>query len=508
MTVYVGLEYALPLLVVIALGVYARRYSTTPEDFQVAGRKMGMWMVMGTTVAAYLSDGTYLGFSGTTYQLGFSMLSPVIGAGLALAIIGTFLAGPLRSYGASRGGSGGVTLSDFMADRYRSEYLRLLTTLVSFCILVAYSVASVIGASLVLHAVLGLPLWVGGLLVLVLTTIYVMGGGMLAVVWTDMYQTIIKIAAVFVAVFIAIAAVRGGWSTMMPALDKQGWFTFGGAAHALPLETTMVNLIVIWALGGAILPHVFTRVYTGRTSADSAKGMALSVAVYFFAAICIMLIAGATRILVPGIQNPDTVFITTATRILPPWIGYLVLSGITMAAMAAINVQPLVATQTITVDVYQRYVNRQAGAKDVVRVSRWVAPVIALIMYVLALAQPAEIFFITSFGTELAAVAFFIPVLCGLYWRRLNRVAAVAASTGALILTLVLQLTNAQITWLGLFSGPTAIGVLTAVVLYFGLSAVAPEDQVDAELWATVVRGRLWSRTSSKAAPITLAMEE
>jgi Na+(H+)/acetate symporter ActP len=122
-----------------------------------------------------------------------------VGYAVGYVLLLALVAAPLRR-------SGAYTLPDFCEARLRSTTVRLAASVLVVIIGWLYVVPQLQGAGLALRAVLGTPVWVGGVLVALTVLVVIVGGGMRSVTTVQGFQYWLKLVAIMVPVLLLLAA--------------------------------------------------------------------------------------------------------------------------------------------------------------------------------------------------------------------------------------------------------------------------------------------------------------
>lgn len=77
------------MAVVLAVGLYASRRVKGSEDFLLAGRSMGLFVLVGTLCATQLGGGNIIGTSTNGYNQGLSGMTFGVSTGLAMLVLGS-----------------------------------------------------------------------------------------------------------------------------------------------------------------------------------------------------------------------------------------------------------------------------------------------------------------------------------------------------------------------------------------------------------------------------------
>jgi solute:Na+ symporter, SSS family len=237
---------AIYLIAVVGLGIAAGSIRQKNErggeggHYFLAGRTL-TWPVIGLAMfAANISTVHLVSLAEAAYKFGLVYGNYEWMAGFTLIILSLFFA-PL--YMRSRV----TTAPDFLERRFNRSCRDVLSVISIFSAIVIHMGVALYTAAWVLRGILGLApgakiLGVDALLLFiavlgVLTGIYTMLGGLLAVVWTESVQTILLLTG---AIVITVAAYMkiGGWTELAHTL----------ASHPHPLAS-VANSQVTWGTG-------------------------------------------------------------------------------------------------------------------------------------------------------------------------------------------------------------------------------------------------------------------
>ncbi|MFW6085451.1 MAG: sodium:solute symporter family protein, partial [Gemmatimonadota bacterium] len=283
------------------------------------------------------------------------------------------------------------------------------------------------------------------LLCFLLASAYAILSGLWGVVITDFIQFGLAVAgSVLLAVF-AVEAV-GGMSGLKEGLA--GAYGSTEAALALfpregsggrvwmPTVTLAVFLGVNWWAswypgaepgGGG---YVAQRIFAARSERDGLLAtLWYNIAHYAVRPWPWILVALASTILYPGLENPREGYVRAIVDLLPPGIVGLVIAGLAAAYMSTISTQLNWGASYLVNDLYGRFLRPEADQRELVRVSRWATALLMVSSLVVTL-------FLTSIEGAwrflLAIGAGTGPVLIlRWYWWRINawsEIAAMAAS--------------------------------------------------------------------------------
>ena len=201
------------LTIVMAIGILAARRERTTEDFFLAGRSVRWWGVAGSIFGTNVSASQLVGMLGIGYSIGFAQSHFELGAIAALMLLAYGFLPVYRRLGA-------FTLSAWLGRRFdgRSQTLYAVISVV-------VTIVQLTGALYIWSRSVGLLLdgtvldvsYLGGVVALsVITGTYTIFGGLKAVIYTDVMQSVLLLAAgVLLAVLTFAQPEVGGWSGML-----------------------------------------------------------------------------------------------------------------------------------------------------------------------------------------------------------------------------------------------------------------------------------------------------
>ncbi|MGK2867466.1 MAG: cation acetate symporter [Mycobacterium sp.] len=208
----------LAAIATVVIGSWGVRLSRTTSDFLVASRNVGPRWNAAAISGEYLSAASFLGVAGLIAKYGADALWYPVGFTAGYLGLLLFVAAPLRR-------SGAYTVPDFAEFRLGSARLRKVAMLVVVMICVFYLAPQYQGAGLALKTLLGMPVWIGPVLVGVIVITNVVGGGMRSITFVQAFQYWLKLTAIAIpalallGLFITDRGELGG--PMPPSVERQ-----------------------------------------------------------------------------------------------------------------------------------------------------------------------------------------------------------------------------------------------------------------------------------------------
>ena len=421
-------------LVVAGIGVVAARYQHSSDDFWVAGRRFGLVVMVMANMAAILNGGALISGAGYAAKFGGVAILPFLGFSLGMAIIFFWVAKKLRQYG-------GITLPDYMGDRFESRALRAWSALIVALSSIVALIAQIRGMAFVLENLLAIPYFWGLVLGTTIFVAYVALGGLLAVVWTNIAQFIF----VWVGLVILAPAIYdqvGGWFDVLARVEQvaPGWTSIKGVAWSW---SYLISWHLVWMVAYCTRIELVTKMYAARDHKVARYSLPITVLlVIIFLLYGNFYLGAAVRILVwDDISSADQGFPLLVAQYLTPVVAAFVLTGIASAAMSTTDSLLLMSGSAIAHDFVRRTLHEPRGIERdeqyYLRISRWSIVIIGVVAFVAAIPTVALLLKIVSFAVAIVGACFFFPLLLGLNCRWVSREAALASSVGGVVVTVI-----------------------------------------------------------------------
>ena len=199
------------LLAGVAVWVMTRKQQTT-EDYFLAGRNLG-WFVVGASIfASNIGSEHVVGLAGAGAGGKIPMLIYELHAWIVIMLGWVFLPFYLRS--------GVFTMPEFLERRF-SPATRWFLSVFSILAYVLTKVSvTVYAGGIVISSLLQIDFWFGALITVVLTGIYTILGGMRAVAYTEALQTVIMVLGSAILTYFGLKAA-GGWAGVRENLPPE-----------------------------------------------------------------------------------------------------------------------------------------------------------------------------------------------------------------------------------------------------------------------------------------------
>jgi SSS family solute:Na+ symporter len=417
--------YALLTLVISLYGF--RREANTPEDYFLAGRRVGTLVLFFTLVATNFSAFFFLGFAGAGYRIGYSYYG-MMAFGTGFVALAFYLIG----HRAWRIGQehGYITPSELIGKSLDSRTLELVYLTVMVVFTLPYLALQPIGAGYIISNLSDgqIPYFAAASLITAFIVLYVYLGGMRTVAWTDVLQGVMMFGLITAAVIMIGEALGGFGQANARVLEQQpGLFSSRGLDDFYSPQKWF-SYTLLWFLSVPMFPHIFMRFFIPANAAS----LGTTIVVYPIVTAILFLfpvtIGVLGHIAFPGLQGQeaDQILPMMLGQYTPFWFEALVMVGALAAFMSTMDSQLLALSSILTRDVYKRTLVPAAGLKSQVMVGRLLVAVLAVLGLAIAYQPPVTILEIaTQAFTGLAVL--FPTTVATLYWRRTRPLACVVS---------------------------------------------------------------------------------
>ncbi|MCK9284958.1 MAG: sodium:solute symporter family protein [Rhodocyclaceae bacterium] len=400
----------------VAIGLYAATRVHNTKDFAVAGRHLPFYMVTATVFATWFGSETVLGIPATFLKEGMhGVVADPFGSSLCLILVGLFFAAPLYRMNL-------LTIGDF----YRKRYGRSVEALTTIAIVVSYLGwvgAQITALGLVFNVVSGgeiskvTGMWIGSSTIL----IYTLFGGMWAVAITDFLQMIIIVIGML-WIGGEVSGMVGGVGVVVDHAMQSGKFSFWPEADA----KAIIGFIAAWStmmLGSIPQQDVFQRVQSSKSEKIAVWGSVLGGSLYFVFAFVPMFLAYSATLIAPEmvaelIDSDSQMILPRLVMEKAPLFAQVMFFGALLSAIKSCASATLLAPSvTFTENLLKPMMGPMSDHK-LLRTMRIVTLVFTLLVTLYAINSKASIFKMVENAYQITLVMAFIPLACGVYWRR------------------------------------------------------------------------------------------
>lgn len=386
------------LIFVVALGLFLRGRVKDFEDFMVAGRNAGLFIVASSFVGSHFGGGMTVGGAELGATNGLSAVWYGLGAGFSYLLLLTIVK---RIYALKQ-----ITIADVLENSYGSKRIRAMFALMAF----AGSIGIIAGQILAggaIFSTFGVSPEVGGAITFLIIVVYCALSGLYGVMVTDAIQVIIGGVGIVIAAVLAVIKI-GGISALAALPEEQ-------LSFFPPELSTLVWLVVPTTLLGLISQPAYQRVHASKDEKTAFRAPLIGAFVVMALAIFPVIIGMCAKILWPDIE-PSMAVPMLLQEVFPPVVAAIFIAAILAAVMSTADSVLLGGTANIVRDFYQQILRPKADDKELLKVSTIATLVIGIGALSLTYLIPRIIdLFVISYTIQVCGGM--VPVVGALFWK-------------------------------------------------------------------------------------------
>ncbi len=357
------------LVLIIATGFLFTRKQRGSSDYFLAGRRMPAWAVAISVLATSLSAATFIGVPQSGFTGNLTYLATNIGMLIAIFIV-AFLFIPVfyannctsiyqlleQRFGMTGRRAAGVA---YLFGRLLASASRIYIGAIPAAMILFGDESSrspgALSAAIAVFCVIGIS--------------YTLVGGIGAVIWTDVIQTIVFVFAATTAIVLILNLIPGGAPTAISALAQDSKLTVLDTTPTLSRPYTIYACLIAFPLMGLASygtdQDMVQRMLTCKNALSGGRSAVLGIVlavptIFLFLAIGMLLHVLYTRPDIMGDQAPAyqinqsaKVFVTFILREMPTGLSGLMIAGLVAAGLSSVNSSLNSMANTTITDFYR-----------------------------------------------------------------------------------------------------------------------------------------------------------
>ena len=379
----------------------------TDEGFFLAGRSLTAIFIAGSLLLTNLSTEQLIGLNAGSFKDGLSLMCWETVAGISLVILALFF---LPRYLKS----GIATIPQFLEERYDPS----VRSVTAFIFIVAYMLILLpfvlyLGAT-GLNSMLGLEemlrlseiqtIWAVIIFIAIVGGAYAIWGGLKAVAISDTLNGAgLLIGGLLITYFsLKVVAGEGGFTeafAKIEAHDSDAFQSMGAADEDTHWPTLFTGVLMLNFTYWCMNQQIIQRTFGAKNLAEGQKGVLIAAFLKIFAPIILILPGITAAYLVLGAEDPEMVSAMTAdngsidnnraygslvSRVLPGWLLGFFAAVIVGSILSTFNSVLNSSATLFSLDVYKKYLDKNASTQRVVRVGQICSLVVAIFAVIAA----------------------------------------------------------------------------------------------------------------------------
>ena len=385
------------LLLITGIGFYFSRKNTNTEEYFVGGRSFSGWVIGLSLVGTSISSITFLAYPGDAFKTSWIRFVPNLMLPIAILFAAYFFLPFFRR--------GKITSAyEYLEDRFGPS-IRVYGA-VAFIIAQIVRVSMILFLlSLVIQELTGLSattcILIGGIVVAVYTIV----GGIDAVIWTDVMQTIVLVLGGALCLWVIIDALPGGLGQIFDVANEFNKLSFSvlenGNLNAVGWEirfdekTISMMLfigLIAWLTEYSSNQNTIQRYCASKSTSEARKAMFIAVlsslpiwAFYMFLGTALFVFfqqfpANAPQEMLDGTRAAEQILPYFISNHLPAGVAGLVIASALAAAMSSLDSSINAISTVSVVDIYRRHIKPDQDDRHYLKAAWIIAAFSAMLM--------------------------------------------------------------------------------------------------------------------------------
>lgn len=439
--------------------VYRRKKSASTSashDYFLAEGSLTWWAIGASLIASNISAEQFIGMSGSGFRIGMAIAVYELMAAATLVIVAVFF---MPVYLKNRI----YTMPQFLEQRYGKA---VATTMALFWLglYVVVNLTSILYlGALAIGSIVGIGVFPCMLFLAIFATIITLGG-MKVIGYTDVIQVFCLVIGGLVTTWIALdlvaalgqgnGAIRGATELFHRARDHFNMVLGRDDPNYMDLPglTTLIGGMWIVNLNYWGCNQYITQRALGADLATARKGLLFAAFLKILMPVIVVLPGIAAYALDKsgtlgdamrqgGELNPDRAY-PTLLALLPSGLKGIAFAALTAAVVASLAGKANSIATIFTLDIYKKHFNKQAGEQKMVWIGR-VSVVLAMLLAVgiapfMGIDKKGGFQYIQEY-TGFVSPGILAMFLLGFFWRQTTAAAAMFATIGGLVFSIILK---------------------------------------------------------------------
>jgi solute:Na+ symporter, SSS family len=385
------------LFAMLAMGIYFSRKNTSTEEYFVGGRSFSGWVIGLSLVGTSISSVSFLAYPGDAYKTAWLRYLPNLMLPLAILIaayvfLPFFRRGKITSAYQYLEHRFGPSVRVYGATAFITGQLVRISIILYLLSLLAQEMTGLDAVSCII---------ISGVFVALYTII----GGIDAVIWTDVIQTVVLVAGGLFCLWVVVTELPGGFAQIFEVAAAEGKFAFAELKagvlepvswdlSVLDKTGTMILLmgLTVWLTEYSANQNTVQRYCAAKSSHEARKAMWVAAcsslpiwAFFMFLGTSLFVFfqqfptLEATQMLV-GDRKAEAILPYFIANYLPPGLVGLVIAAAGAAAMSSLDSSINAISTVSVVDIYRRHLNGGQDDRHYLKAAWVIASVTSVLM--------------------------------------------------------------------------------------------------------------------------------
>lgn len=431
------------MLVIAGVSIWSiRKSKDSPTDYFLANRNLGWWVIGASILASNVGSEHIVGLAGEASRTGTVMGHYELHSYIVLILGWVFVPFYMRS--------NVYTMPEFLERRFNAKARRLLSIIQLLSYVIAKASVTIFAGALVFNQFLGIGFWEGAIVLVVVTGVYTIFGGLHAVMYTEAIQAFVLLIGSAVLLYVGLDKV-GGWNGMIAAIPAEKLNMFRPLSDPdFPWLGILIASPIVGIWYWCTDQHIVQRCLAARSEKEARRGTIfaaylklLPFFIFLIPGLIAFVMHQRGQLILPvgadGLTDYNAAFPAMVQQIMPMGLRGLLAGGLLAALMASLASVYNACSTLFTMDIYQK-MKPNATGKELVKVGR-IATGVVVILGMVWIPMMGRIS--SSLYNYLQSVQSYLapPIaavfLLGVFFKRLNAKGAYSAMVAGFIVGII-----------------------------------------------------------------------
>lgn len=354
-------------LVMVGMGIYFMRKTKTSEEFMVAGRGIPAWAAGIAVMSAYISSISYIAVPGKAYEENWHPLIFALTAIPVTWFVARYVIPHYRKYKI-------ISVYKYLEEKI-GNWGRVYASFSFLLFMIGRTAVILYLSSLLLTSFVDLDITTLIVVIGLITVAYTLMGGMEAVIWTDVVQSIIMVGGLLFSAYILTTDVFSKPDFLIQNAFDANKFSLGDTSFSLSGRTVWVMIIygITENIRNLMADQNYTQKYSSvATDKKAKKSLWIAILIYlpmtaiflYIGTTLFAFYSGGGNVLDPTVVKGDEVFPYFIATELPVGLKGLIIAAIMAASMSTVDSALNSSATVLYLDYYKKYFRPNASEKN------------------------------------------------------------------------------------------------------------------------------------------------
>lgn len=431
------------MLVIAGISIWSiRKSKDSASDYFLANRNLGWWVIGASILASNVGSEHIVGLAGTAAKTGTAMGHYELHSWIVLLLGWVFVPFYMRS--------NVYTMPEFLERRFNPKARRLLSIIQLLSYVIAKASVTIFAGALVFNQFLGVGFWEGAIILVIVTGVYTIFGGLHAVMYTEAIQAFVLLIGSAVLLFLGLDKV-GGWNGMIASIPAEKLNMFRPLSDPdFPWLGILFASPIVGVWYWCTDQHIVQRCLAGKNEQEARRGTIFAAFlklmpffIFLIPGLIAFVLHQRGELILPlneaGLPDYNAAFPAMVEQIMPMGLRGLLAGGLLAALMASLASVYNACSTLYTMDIYKKE-HPEATEKQLVKVGRIATGVVVVLgmVWIPMMGRISDTLYeylqsVQSYLAPPIAAVF----LLGVFFKRLNGTGAYTAMVAGFVLGLL-----------------------------------------------------------------------